>query len=111
MKDGTVRKVNFCFNSERIWTEDCSLETNTELFRIGEAEIEKARLGDPGRTDIKTRKLLQDVFHQLVVILKSLYSTSGRLKTVKVKFSVSPNLSTAVCVWKDVYLQFSDVVK
>ena len=56
MKDGAVRKVNFCFNSERIRTEDCSLETDTEFFRIGEAEIEKARLGDPDRTDIKPKE-------------------------------------------------------
>ena len=99
MKDGTVRKVNFCFNSERIWTEDCSLETNTELFRIGEAEIQKARLGDPDRTDIKpkeasSRCLPSTSSHPR----ESPYSTSRRLKTVKVKFSVSPNLSAAVCV-------------
>ena len=72
MKNSSIRKVNFCFNSERIRMEDCSLETATEFFRIGKAKIEKASLGDPGRTDIKTRKLLQDVFHQ-VVILESLH--------------------------------------
>ena len=99
MKDGTVRKVNFCFDSERIRMEDCSLETNTELFRIGEAEIEKARLGDPDRTDIKpkeasSRCLPSTSSHPR----ESPYSTSRRLKTVKVKFSVSPNLSAAVCV-------------
>ena len=32
MKDGVIRKVNFCFDSERDRTEDCSLEMFTESF-------------------------------------------------------------------------------
>ena len=35
MKNGFVRKENFCFISERDRTEDCSLEAGKELFRIG----------------------------------------------------------------------------
>ena len=72
MKNGAIRKVNFCFNSERIRTEVTCIETATEFFRIRKAKIEKVSCGDPGRTDIKTRKLLQDVFHQ-AVILESLH--------------------------------------
>ena len=46
MKDGVIRKVNSCFNSERVRTGDCSLEVTTESFRIGKVRIEKASLGD-----------------------------------------------------------------
>ena len=35
MKDGFVRKENFCFISERDRTEDRSLEAEKEFFRIG----------------------------------------------------------------------------
>ena len=101
MKDGTVRKVNFCFSSERIRMEDCSLEKDTEFFRIGEAEIEKARLGDPVRTtDIKTRKLLQDVFHQ-VVILESLHIQHQEDSNSQGKiFCVSESLRCRLCEGK-----------
>ena len=38
MKDGFVRKVNFCSISERDRTEDCSLKAETESFRIGTSQ-------------------------------------------------------------------------
>ena len=45
MKDGAIRKVNFCFDSERIRTEYCSLEIVTEFFRIGKVRFKKVSLG------------------------------------------------------------------
>ena len=39
MKDGAIRKVNSCFNSERIRTRDGSLEIITESFRIGKVRM------------------------------------------------------------------------
>ena len=61
MKDGFTMKENFCFYSEREWTEDCSLEVYSESFMIG--KVEKNVLGDTGRGQrLKPRKLLRDVF-------------------------------------------------
>ena len=48
MKVGVIRKVNSCFNSERVKTGDCSLEMTTVSFRIGRAGIEKVGLGATG---------------------------------------------------------------
>ena len=45
MKDGVIMKENFCFDSEREWTEDCSLEMCSESFMIGRAVREKIDLG------------------------------------------------------------------
>ena len=52
MEDGVIRKVNSCFNSERVRMRDSSLEVTTESFRIGKVKIEKASLGDTGRGQI-----------------------------------------------------------
>ena len=38
MKDGVIRKENFCFSSEGDRMEDCSLEVITESFRIGKVD-------------------------------------------------------------------------
>ena len=48
MKDGVIRKVNSCFNSERVRMGDCSLEITTDSFRIGRVGIEKVGLGTTG---------------------------------------------------------------
>ena len=61
MKDGFVRKENFCFISERDRTEDCSLEAEKELFRIGKSR-KKLVLAILVGADIYLRRLLQDVF-------------------------------------------------
>ena len=52
MKDGFVRKENFCFISERDRTEDCSLEAVKESFRIGKDKDQRrgqSRSRKPGR--------------------------------------------------------------
>ena len=47
MKNGFVMKENFWLISERDRAEDCSLEAEKELFRIGKSKKEKVgRLGD-----------------------------------------------------------------
>ena len=46
MKDGFVRKVNFCSILEKDRTRDSSLEVITESFMIGRVRTEKASLGD-----------------------------------------------------------------
>ena len=46
MKDGVIMKENFCFDSERDRTEECSLEMVSESFMIRRAVIEKVDLGD-----------------------------------------------------------------
>ena len=49
MRNGFVMKENFLFVSERDRAEDCSLEIEKELFRIGESRKKAGRLGDTGR--------------------------------------------------------------
>ena len=51
MKDGVIRKVKSCFNSERVRTRDSSLEVTTESFRIGKVRILLVTRLD-GREDI-----------------------------------------------------------
>ena len=41
MKDGVVRKVNSCFNLEKVRVRDSSLEATTESFRIGKSQDRK----------------------------------------------------------------------
>ena len=48
MKDGVIMKENFCFDSEREWTEDCSLEMCSESFMIGRAGVKTVGLGATG---------------------------------------------------------------
>ena len=62
MKDGVIVKENFCFNSEREWMDDCSLEMCSESFMIGRAVTEKIDLG-ASREEKEILSLAEACFH------------------------------------------------
>ena len=88
--DGAFMKENFWFESERRWTEDCSLKKCSESLMIG---IEKVKEGDPSAT--RWRWMSEPTIHNTI----SQYNTKNTIHTIQ--YTIQFKIQIQMHFWDD----------